>query len=86
MYGNVTLQDDLTIDEGESLTLDDGASLDANGHNVIVDGGTLDNTLATRLGRQREVCANDYNYFSLIKPVLWVHTTSRHLWLMGLRR
>ena len=50
MYGNVTLQDDLTIDEGESLTLDDGASLDANGHNVIVDGGTLDNTLATSLG------------------------------------
>lgn len=50
VYGNVTLQDDLTIDEGESLTLDDGASLDANGHNVIVDGGTLDNTLATSLG------------------------------------
>lgn len=45
MYGDVTLQEDLTIGEGESLTLDDGASLDANGHNVIVDGGTLDESI-----------------------------------------
>ena len=50
VYGNVTLQDDLTIDEGESLTLDDGASLDANGHNVIVDGGTLDEGIKNSLG------------------------------------
>ena len=41
VYGSVTLQEDLTIGEGESLTLDDGANLDAGGHNVIVDGGTL---------------------------------------------
>ena len=47
VYGKVELQEDLTIGEGESLTLDDGASLDANGHNVIVDGGTF--------GRQRDL-------------------------------
>lgn len=41
VYGDATLQENLTIGEGESLTLDDGASLNANGHNVIVDGGTL---------------------------------------------
>ena len=40
VYGDVELQEDLEIGEGESLTLDDGASLDANGHNVIVDGGS----------------------------------------------
>ena len=41
VYGSVTLQEDITIGEGESLTLDDGASLNAGNHNVIVDGGTL---------------------------------------------
>ena len=50
VYGSVTLQDDLTIGEGESLTLDDGASLNAGNHNVIVDGGTLDESLKTSLG------------------------------------
>lgn len=50
VYGNVTLQEDLTIGEGESLTLDDGASLNAGNHNVIVDGGTLDESLKTSLG------------------------------------
>ena len=50
VYGSVTLQKDLTIGEGESLKLDDGASLNANGHNVIVDGGTLDERLAESLG------------------------------------
>ena len=50
VYGDVTLQGNLEISEGESLTLDVGASLNANGHNVIVDGGTLDSTLATNLG------------------------------------
>ena len=41
VYGEVTLQENLTIGEGESLKLDDGASLSAGSHNVIVDGGTL---------------------------------------------
>ena len=41
VYGNVTLQEDLTIGEGESLTLDDGASLDTNGYTLTVNGGTL---------------------------------------------
>ena len=41
VYGNVTLQKDLTIGEGESLTLAENASLSAGSHNVIVDGGTL---------------------------------------------
>ena len=39
-YGNVTLQEDLTIGEGESLTIPDGASLNTNGK-LTVDGGTL---------------------------------------------
>lgn len=50
VYGDVTLQEDLTIGEGESLKLDGGASLDAGAHNVIVDGGTLDENLANSLG------------------------------------
>lgn len=50
VYGDVTLQEDLKIGEGESLTLDDGASLNAGNHNVIVDGGTLDESLANSLG------------------------------------
>ena len=40
VYGNVTLQKDLTIGEGESLTIPEGASLDTNGK-LTVDGGTL---------------------------------------------
>lgn len=50
VYGKVELQEDITIGEGESLTLDDGASLSAGDHNVIVDGGTLDENLANSLG------------------------------------
>ena len=50
VYGDVTLQEDLEIGEAESLKLDDGASLSANGHNVIVDGGTVDESLKTSLG------------------------------------
>lgn len=50
VYGDVTLQEDLTISEGESLKLDSGASLNAGGHNMIVDGGTLDENLKTSLG------------------------------------
>ena len=50
VYGKVELQEDITIGEGESLTLDDGASLDAGNHNVIVDGGTLEESLAKSLG------------------------------------
>ena len=42
VYGNASLQKDLIIGEGESLILDHGANLDANGHNVIVDGGRFD--------------------------------------------
>lgn len=50
MYGNVTLQGNLEISEGESLTLDDGVSLDANGNNVIVDGDALDEGIKNSLG------------------------------------
>ena len=49
VYGNVTLQGNLEISENESLTLDDGASLDANGNNVIVDGGALDEGIKNSL-------------------------------------
>lgn len=50
VYGNASLQKDLIIGEGESLTLDHGANLNANGHNVIVDGGTLDEGIKNSLG------------------------------------
>ena len=43
VYGNVTLQEDLEIGEGESLTIPDGSSLDMNGHTITVEsGGKLD--------------------------------------------
>lgn len=41
VYGSVTLQDDLTIGAGESLTIENGASLNTGSHEVIVNGGTL---------------------------------------------
>lgn len=50
VYGDVTLQEDITIGEDESLTPDDDASLNAGNHNVIVDGGMLDESLANSLG------------------------------------
>ena len=43
VYGDVTLQEDITIGEGESLTIGDGASLDTNGK-LTVNGGTLNGT------------------------------------------
>lgn len=49
VYGDVTLQEDLTISDSESLILDNGASLSAGGHNVIVDGGMLDENIKTSL-------------------------------------
>ncbi len=39
VYGDVTLQEDLTIGEGESLTIGDGASLNANGK--LTNDGTI---------------------------------------------
>ena len=47
VYGSVTLQDDLTIGEGESLTIGDRASLNTGDYNVIVDGGTVEGKLET---------------------------------------
>ena len=41
VYGDVELQEDLEIGEGESLTIEDGASLNTGSHEVIVNGGTL---------------------------------------------
>ena len=41
VYGSVTLQENITIGEGESLTIPDGASLNTGSHEVIVNGGTL---------------------------------------------
>ena len=41
VYGNATLQDNLEIGEGESMTIGDGASLNTGSHEVIVNGGTL---------------------------------------------
>lgn len=50
VYGNVTLRENLTVGEGEVIKLHDGASLNAGGHYVILDGGTLDESLKTSLG------------------------------------
>ena len=50
VYGNASLQKALIIGAGESLTIGDGASLNANGHNVIVDGGTVDEGIKNSLG------------------------------------
>ena len=41
VYGKVELQDDLTINEGETLTVGKDASLNTGSHEVIVNGGTL---------------------------------------------
>ena len=41
VYGDVTLQEDITIGEGESLTIGQDASLNTGSHEVIVNGGTL---------------------------------------------
>ena len=43
VYGDVTLQEDITIGEGESLTIPDGARLNTDGK-LTVDGGTLNGT------------------------------------------
>ena len=43
VYGDVTLQEDLTINEGESLTIPNGSSLNTDGK-LTVDGGTLNGT------------------------------------------
>lgn len=62
VYGNASLQKDLIIGEGESLILDNGANLDANGHNVIVDGGILDEGIKNSLGDSVKVYAHNYNH------------------------
>ena len=41
VYGDVTLQEDITINQGESLTIRDGASLNRGNNKVTVNGGTL---------------------------------------------
>lgn len=41
VYGDVTLHEDITISEGESLTIEDGASLNTGNNKVNVNGGTL---------------------------------------------
>ena len=41
VYGDVTLQEDITINQGESLTIEDGASLNTGNNKVTVNGGTL---------------------------------------------
>ena len=39
VYGDVTLQEDLTINQGETLTISDEASLDMNGKTITVQSG-----------------------------------------------
>ena len=50
VLGEATLREDLTIGSGQSLTLADGASLSAGGKNLIVDGGTVDESIKNSLG------------------------------------
>lgn len=46
VYGDVTLQEDLEIGKGETLTIPEGASLDMNGKTITVEsGGKLEGTL-----------------------------------------
>jgi len=40
VYGNVTLDKSLTINEGETLTVPDGSSLNCNGN--LTNNGTID--------------------------------------------
>lgn len=44
VYGNVTLQEDLTINQGETLTIPDGSSLDTGSYKLTVNGGTVNGT------------------------------------------
>ena len=44
VYGSVTLQDDLTISEGESLTIGNGASLTVSEGSTLINNGTIDNS------------------------------------------
>ena len=45
VYGDVELQEDLEIGEGETLTIQEGASLDTNGNTITVaSGGKLEGT------------------------------------------
>lgn len=45
VYGNVSLNENLTIGAGETLTIGDGASLDTNGKTITVEsGGKLEGT------------------------------------------
>ena len=41
VYGNVTLQEDLTIESGQTLDIPSGASLNTGDYTLTVDGGTL---------------------------------------------
>ena len=54
VYGNVTLQDDLTIDQGETLTIPEGSTLNSNGNltnnGTIVNKGTLNGDLTGGTG------------------------------------
>ena len=46
VYGVVTLKEDLTIGEGESLTIPDNSSLNTNGNTITVEnGGKLEGTI-----------------------------------------
>ncbi len=51
VYGNVTLQENLTIGEGETLTVPDGSSLNCNGNltnngTILASGGTVSGSLS----------------------------------------
>ena len=55
VYGTMKLPNNLTIGEGQSLTLAEGATLDLNGHNLIVDGGTVSEEIKNNLGEKLKI-------------------------------
>ena len=85
VYGDVTLQEDLEIGEGESLTIPQGASLNTNGK-LTVNGGTLNGTpsgvvttgvslnkgsLTLDVGKSETLIATVQPYYATNKNVTW---------------
>ena len=67
VYGSVTLQEDITIGEGESLTLDDGASLDTGNYTLTVNGGTLTGNVIGRVNYKVTGVSLSLNTLTLVE-------------------
>lgn len=85
VYGEVELQEDLTIGAGESLTLAENASLNANGCSVIVDGGTVDESIKNALGGSVKYPPRPFRPRAC-RAARWAQLTARPLRRTVLRR